>query len=460
MSKYKTLLKNTGILAVGSFSSKILVFLLIPIYTAVLTESEYGSYDLILSTINLLIPILTLNITDAVLRFPMDKSADPASVARSGLFLIALSVIAVFLGSYLLEPMFFSLLPGASYVPYLYLAMALYQFLITLARGIERMKPIAIAGIMSAVLIFSLTVMLLLVARWGLDGYFVANIVGLSLPSLYLIFSLRSTLCFGRINPALMKRMVRYSLPLATTVIGWWLINSSGRYIVTAFCGLDSNGLLSIGYKIPAIFNTIVGVFLQSWQVSAVKEFDEHDADDFLSRTYHITEGLLAVTCACLIAISPILCRLLFADQFYEAWRLVPFLLIGALASSMSGMLGPFFTAQYATRPLVISTGISGIVCIVSCIILVQFLGVRGVAIGSMMACLANWVWRVRDASAYVRISFNLKRTVLVYLVMFLQSVFLVVAPTYLMMGISQAGCIALILVLNKQHLRRMLNDR
>lgn len=81
MSKSSYLIKNMGILTISNFSSKILVFLLVPLYTSVLSTKEYGTYDLAVSTATLLYPILTLNIVDAVMRFLMDKESDKKAIA-------------------------------------------------------------------------------------------------------------------------------------------------------------------------------------------------------------------------------------------------------------------------------------------------------------------------------------------------------------------------------------------
>ena len=70
--KNKSLLKNIGLFTIGSFGSRILSFLLVPLYTAVLATSEYGTVDLVTSTASLLTPILMLSIFDATLRFGMD----------------------------------------------------------------------------------------------------------------------------------------------------------------------------------------------------------------------------------------------------------------------------------------------------------------------------------------------------------------------------------------------------
>ena len=51
MDKYKKLISNTFIFAVGTFSSKLLVFLLMPLYTRVLTPEDYGVVNLIVDLI-------------------------------------------------------------------------------------------------------------------------------------------------------------------------------------------------------------------------------------------------------------------------------------------------------------------------------------------------------------------------------------------------------------------------
>ena len=60
MNKYKYLAKNTLVFFIGSFASKILVFLLLPLYTSVLSTSEYAISDLMNTSVNLLNMVLTL----------------------------------------------------------------------------------------------------------------------------------------------------------------------------------------------------------------------------------------------------------------------------------------------------------------------------------------------------------------------------------------------------------------
>ena len=95
MDKYKKLLSNTIVFAIGTFASKALVFLLMPLYTRVLTNEQYGSADLIVQTANLLIPFVSVGMFNAVIRFGLGKNSD-----RRGVFSIC--IVSIMCGFMLL----------------------------------------------------------------------------------------------------------------------------------------------------------------------------------------------------------------------------------------------------------------------------------------------------------------------------------------------------------------------
>lgn len=80
MNCYQTLAANTALMSIGTFGSKLLVFLMVRFYTGYLTPAEYGTADLITQTANLLIPLVSLDITDGVFRFAADRNSGRADV--------------------------------------------------------------------------------------------------------------------------------------------------------------------------------------------------------------------------------------------------------------------------------------------------------------------------------------------------------------------------------------------
>lgn len=80
MSREKQLVKNTFILSLGTLGSKAFSFFLLPLYTAVLTTEDYGNVDVLQSVIQLVIPLITLQLSGAIFRFLIDeKKADGIS---------------------------------------------------------------------------------------------------------------------------------------------------------------------------------------------------------------------------------------------------------------------------------------------------------------------------------------------------------------------------------------------
>ena len=95
MNQKKELIKNTLIISLGKFSTRIVSFILLPLYTALLSKSEYGSYDL-LNTISIfLIPLITLQLEEAMFRFLIDakNSGDKKKIFTQTVFYASISFV-------------------------------------------------------------------------------------------------------------------------------------------------------------------------------------------------------------------------------------------------------------------------------------------------------------------------------------------------------------------------------
>ena len=73
-NKYRNLLKDTAVFAMGGIGSKLILFLLVPLYTNYLSTEEYGIADLILTISQFIIPFVSLVVFEAVVRFALSKN--------------------------------------------------------------------------------------------------------------------------------------------------------------------------------------------------------------------------------------------------------------------------------------------------------------------------------------------------------------------------------------------------
>lgn len=399
-NKTKYLLKNVGILTIGNFSSKILVFLLVPIYTSVLSTEEYGSYDLIISTMTLLFPILSLNIVDAVMRFLMDKNIDKRQVVSIGSRFIIYEIAIFGIGLFLvyLTGIWNDVYGLRYYVLIYYILYSISQFLNQVARGIEKVKVIAVSGVISTIVTIVSNILFLLVLRWGLAGFFLASILAQFISVVYLTMSTRiwKYVVFGSIDKEMQTTMLIYSIPLIATVVGWWVNSASDKYVVAFLVGVSANGLLSVSYKIPQIINTLQGIFIQAWQISAIKEYGENDTALFYGNTFKSVNLLMCIACSGLMLLTKPLAYILYAKDFYLAWQYVPFLLISSVFNSASGMLGPILAAKKNSKAMMTSALIGAGANIVLNIGLIQLIGVQGATIATVICSYIIYVVRKR----------------------------------------------------------------
>lgn len=417
--KYSYLLKNIGLLTLASFGTKILSFILIPIYTSVLSTAEYGTYDIYSTTILLLTPILTFNIIESVLRFSLDKEPNKKSIFSIGFKNVAIvscvfALIASMNKVFNLVDIFCDY-----YIEFILLFVfgLFYDLMSNFARGIEKVNHVAIGGAINGVIMMVANILFLVVFKFGLRGYFYATIISYIIPVIYFIPALRIWRYMGWKNdPALAKAMYKYSGPLILNNISWWVINVSDRYVVTWLRGVDANGIYSIAYKIPSILSIVQTIFSQAWTISSAKEYDNlEEREAFYSEIYLIYNAGMVLVCSALVVMNQLIAMLLFKADFFQAWEYAPYLVISTVFGALSGLLGGIFSAAKKPKVFAISTIVGAAVNVGLDILLVYYYGAIGAAIATLVAYVLIWIIRLICARKMVKLKINLIRDIISY---------------------------------------------
>lgn len=440
MERYKYLFKNIGLLTLSNFGTKLLSFFLVPLYTSILSTTEYGAYDLLYTTASLLLPIFTIDIADAVLRFSLDKDSDKTQVFSIGVKLATRSFI--FLAAFLAFNYFVGFVDVINqyliYFVLFYVAHLVLQLMQYFARGIDRIADLSISGVLNTAVMIALNIVCLLVIRMGIYGYFLASIFANIVAAIYLLIRTQAWkyVKFSGLSRNLEKDMTAYSRPLVINLVSWWVNNASDRYIVTWICGVAANGIYSVGYKIPSILNIFQNIFNQAWQLSTVKELDREDSDIFYSRLYGIYDALIVGVCSVLIVLARILAKFLYANDFYEAWKYVPFLMIAIVFGSLYGFLAGIFTSYKASK-IQSRSVLTGALCnVVLNFTLVSLYGPIGAAIATAISYFVVWVMGMHYVKRYVTLKIKIFRDLSAYILLVIQSVLLLLfidsIPLYL----------------------------
>ena len=96
--KYTTLVSNTLLFAISNFSSKLLSFFIRPYLSYALDSPDVmGVSSLLQQATNLLIPVVSLGVAYAVIRFGLDKATNKSSVLVNGAATIGLGFVVLLL---------------------------------------------------------------------------------------------------------------------------------------------------------------------------------------------------------------------------------------------------------------------------------------------------------------------------------------------------------------------------
>lgn len=428
-NKYGYLVKNSILFTISSFGSKVLSFFLVPLYTKILSTSDYGIADLVLTTSTLLSYIVTINIGDAVLRFTLDKKADKEGVFRFGF-------ITIIKGCTFFSAVVFILylLNIIKWPDYCYLFLVLYLSVNAIntlfqnyLRGIDKIKQVAVSGTLTTLVMLISNIIFLIVFKLGIVGYFLSLVLGPFFSTVYCLAQCKGVkeLIIGELCEDQVKReMIKYSIPLIFNGIAWWVSSSLDRYFIVAISGASENGIYAVASKIPGILTTMTGIFSQAWILSAVKEFDKEGGAAFFSNIYKLYNTLLVTICSMLILINIPIAKFLFAKDFFEAWMYSSPLLLSVLFNSLAGFVGGIFSVVKDNRMYPVSTVSAAIVNATLNAILIPKYEVLGAAIATAISFFIVFAIRFIASKKYIDWGASAIKDILIYLLLVLQVVF------------------------------------
>ncbi len=402
---FKKLFSDTAILALGTFGSKLLVFLLMPLYTALLSTSEYSTAELITGTANLIIPFACMGIGDGIFRFAVDKNADKKAVFSTSLVLLGVGSLALLLASPVLGCIDF--LQNTTWLILLYVLSANLQSVCAqYVRAIDRTRLFAFQGIFNTVCTIVLNLLFLLVWDMGVTGYVLSVIVGNLLTTVLLIVAEKLWTCmsFSLVSKSLMKELLVFSLPMVPTTVCWLITNLSDRYMVTYFCGADVNGVYSAAYKIPTLVNLVSGVFMQAWQFSAVAgASNEDERKQFYSKVFRGYLSVIMIGSAGLILFSKFLAGLLLHTDYEGAWEYMPTLLCAAALESVVYFLATVYMVHKKSMHSFLTAMAGTVLNVLLNLFLIPRWGALGAAIATLAGYGIVFFLRLWDAPRMIR---------------------------------------------------------
>ena len=405
MSRSKRLLSNTVILGAGTFASKVLVFLLMPLYTRLLTAAEFGTADILSQTANLLMPIAAVGICDGLFRFALDSEKEE----QKRIFSSTVAVLAV--GSVVLLALvqllrFFAVFEGyvllvACYVIAANFHLAFANYL----RAQGKTAAFAIQGIANTALVILLNLLFLIAFDMGVMGYVLSVVVADAIVSVVIFFcdKMYRNIDFRSVDRSTVTDMLKFSLPSIPTTMMWLITSVSDRYIVTAFRGTAENGLYAAAYKIPTLVSLASGVFMEAWHISSVKELLPEERADFFGSVYKNFMAIMFMGASFIIAFSQVFTRLLLAESYFISWQYVPVLVVAMVFSSFSAFLGSVYFLEKKSLLSMLTAMSGAVINVVLNFVMIPKHGAMGAAVATLISYGAAYAIRAVDTGNYLK---------------------------------------------------------
>ena len=446
----------------GTIGSKLISFIMMPLYTLWLGVDGYGASDVInVYAINIL-NVATFCITDAIIVVPSNKSRkEQVSLFTSGFLfgltaLACLATIFFFLNLWLgnINNLFFKylwLIYGLIFTSFL--QGVTQQF----CKAINKIKLYSYVGAGQTALIAFFSY--LLVPTYKIEGYvwsiMISNISAAIVVALFANLPAYFNLTQAKYKS--LKLLFAYSIPLIPNSIIWWTINALNRPVLEENLGVASLGIYAVAYKIPSVISVLYQVFNSAWLISALEESKKSTYHTYYNTILRVVFYMLILLIIVISLFSREIVHIITTDEFDDAFLYLPLLSVAVALNSMSGFVGTNFSVNGTTKYYFISSLYAALVSIACNFILIPIMGIMGAVLSILLSSIAMLVSRCVYSERFVKID---KKAIYVIIVLAcaLFCYFIPILESFAIRMIGALACVSLFILLSINRIKLVID--
>lgn len=458
MSKKNSLAKNTLLLSIGTFLTKGISFIMVPLFSRWLTISDYGTFDLLCTYVSLLVPMIGLASNEAIFRFSIEKekASEKAVYVTNGLFIFAFNSLIAFIAvaicyfvfDWKLAFYFYLLLLGEVYNIYL------RGFL----RGIKQLGIFAKGNVIITACNAVAATVFIKVFNLGLEGMILGNAIGYIVGDIIIVAISGYVKYFNvkLFSLAEIKHMIKYSYALIPNSLAWWVINVSDRTIIKVLLGTAANGIYAVAYKIPNICSSVFSTFGVSWQQAATEMLDANERNAYYNKVYNkMLVILLSINCG-VLSVNAWLFRYIFDLKYIDSHLYAPILVTGTLFSSIALFYGGIQISFKMPKENGITTVIGAVVNIAVHLACIKFIGLYAACVSTLLSQVVVCGLRRFKLKNEVSIKFDkLSMAMIVIYIYFFASSYIIYNDIFNVINFVIAGVI--FLYVNRDYANKIL---
>ena len=400
MISVKKFLKSAGTYFLGNVMTRLISFFLLPIYTNLLPPEDLGHFNNATSYLNIVVPVVCLEVWAAVMRFLCDHEDEEGKdrVIFNGFFLFSAGVLVYVLGFAILG--FVTDLRCLVLICLYGIGLMLQNLYSYLARGKGFNQAYALSGIVNMLVNSVSNIVMILVFHMRLESLYLSMTLGLFVQFLMLEGRVHA---FRAIRPRffdkqLIGQMVRFGLPLCLNTVCYWGLSGFNIAAISVTLGLETSGIYSVAGKFTMMVAIFANCFSLAWQETVYSVGNEKENKAQLYST--VCNWCISLLLFAILLIVPavkLVFPIMVGKDYSAAAQLIPLYMFATGISTFSGFLGNIFGAEKKTGSLFYTTLVAAIFNIGCYLLLYKSMGLHAANIGLSTGYVINIALRIYE---------------------------------------------------------------
>ena len=385
---------------VGVLLQKVAAFALIPVYTAYLSTTEYGTLELIYAGLGLTSVFIAAGVPGAINKcYHRDcrTENDRRELVGTAVLFTAATLALVLAGGLCLDRALGRLVFGegvsVGYLRWTLACLVLSQTVmipLELSRTLGRAGQYVAFSLLQVAVQIAISVVLLAQFGLGVTGILVANVLAYGCVQLVsLPFLLRH--CKLRFSWSNLYVLAAFGMAMIPASLAGWVTNVSDRFFLQHYASASDVGVYALGYKFGMLIElAFILPFQKAWNPVFFSVSHRPRARLVLGRTLTYYFGALCLCVAALTVAGTPLVHLMAHPDFAAAAGVIPLVAIAYLLGGMASYLGTGLIVANRTRVIALVMSVGAAVNIVLNIALIPALGMMGAALSTIASFAAN----------------------------------------------------------------------
>ena len=401
--------KASALYLVGNISTKAIGFITIPIFTRLLTTSEYGIVNTYTSWVNITSVVMTLSLFNSFRMALVEKGKDfesycASAIRLSGTFFCIFVVLAT------LVLAIFPDLRGIGWMVYACLIQAFGTFCVT-AMSTKYMLQFQYAKRAFYMIFPNLLCAAIAIVSTSMhkNNRYIWRIL-----SYVMVYAIFSAIAFsatrkGRTKPEYWKYAISYSLPLVFHGLSLVILSSSDRIMITAIAGAAESGIYSLVYNLGQVATAVATSLEGIWLPWFIEKLKNKEIAIINEKAKYLVENITVVVIGVML-VAPEILQIMASEQY---WTGKPIIFPVVVASYFMFLYDLAVNVEYqykATKKIAINTMMAAAINAILNVVFIPIFGAIAAAYTTVIAYFFSLVLHCYFAKKFVPGIFPVKR--------------------------------------------------